>query len=918
MTDGNAASRRHAQDKKSRVLRVLMVEDSEDDAILISRELSLGDWEIQTLRVASLDSMTTALSDQIWDAVIADYNLPGFSALDALRVIQSGGLDLPFIIVSGAIGEETAVDCMKAGAHDYIVKDNLTRLLPAINRELREAANRRQHRLAEQALKESRRKLATLMSNLPGMAYRCRHDDQWTMEFISDGCNALTGYDPEQLYHNAVKSYQDLIHPDDQNLVREEIENALAAKHAFTLEYRIATRSGEEKWVWEQGCGVFSDSGELEALEGLITDITERKHIETALQESMERFRNIIDASAAGYFFVDCDGNYRYVNDAWLRMHKYTSRDAIIGRHFSITQPDETAEQIDDRLSNLLSGDSIHSCEFARKCCDGAIGYHVFSANPVIKAGQTIGFEGFLIDITDRRRAEEALRQSEQQFRDIAEMAPEAIFEADAEGNLKFANRRVAQYFGMPQERTTSLNILDLIDIRDRQRAREDMDRILAGESLGIREYEARRDDGSTFPVTVHATRAILRGRQNSLRGVLIDITDRKKHEEELLKAQKLDSVGVLAGGLAHDFNNLLTGVLGNIALARQEAGADTDIAGLLGDAESAAIHAKELTRQLLTFSDGGDPVKESVVIDDLVREVVLKCLRGTASSAVFDFAPAEHQVEVDPGQLSQAIQNLAVNAIQAMPDGGTLRVMTDYVVVQTAGSLLPSNGRFVRVIVADDGVGIPPQNLQKIFDPYFSTKKAGSGLGLAATYSIVKKHGGHIEVESTEGAGTTVRLYLPAARAMSPLPTIAQRRQAPCAGKILVMDDEPVIRNLTAKILSRQGCRVTCACDGSEALELYREARDAGTPFDLVILDLVVPDGLGGLETVRRLAEIDPTVRAIVCSGYSDDPVMAEYESYGFHGVVAKPFRPGELCRAVSDVLTTRQGIDVTTAADS
>ncbi len=384
------------------------------------------------------------------------------------------------------------------------------------------------------------------------------------------------------------------------------------------------------------------------------------------------------------------------------------------------------------------------------------------------------------------------------------------------------------------------------------------------------------------------------------------NITERKQREEELLRISKLDSVGVLAGGIAHDFNNILTAIIGNLSLAKESAKRSDPMYEILGETERAAIRAKKLVRQLLTFSRGGVPVRKVTGIGDLLRESAGFSLSGSNVSCEFSIPDGLWPVNVDEGQISQVIDNLVINGKQAMPGGGTIWIHAENITVED-GDLrhgIPlHSGRYVKVVVEDHGLGIPKEHIDKIFDPYFTTKQTGSGLGLATAYAIVKRHDGYIAVRSEAGVGTAFSLYLPAS---SEWPTehkgdVTLRRGA---GRVLVMDDEELIRNVSGRMLEHLGYSVGFARNGEEALDAYREAKGSGRPFDVVIMDVTVPAGMGGEEAIRHLREIDPDIRAIVTSGYSEEPVMAEFRKYGFNGVVTKPFEIHELAEALRDVL--------------
>ncbi len=382
------------------------------------------------------------------------------------------------------------------------------------------------------------------------------------------------------------------------------------------------------------------------------------------------------------------------------------------------------------------------------------------------------------------------------------------------------------------------------------------------------------------------------------------ELTERRRLEGELLKASKLESIGILAGGIAHDFNNFLTAILGSITLAKTYAKPGDQTFEILSAAESASIEAKSLTLQLLTFAKGGAPVKKTASIEELIKHTIDFALRGSNVRCELSLADNLWGVEIDEGQMSQVINNVIINAEQSMPEGGIIEVRAENMTSDTEKTLPLKDKRYVKISIKDQGIGISKEHLLKIFDPYFTLKSKGSGLALAISYSVVKNHQGYITAESELGKGTTFHIYLPA----SSKKITAKRKKAekPLAGKgnILLMDDKEMVRKVSGKMLESVGYELTLAKDGAEAIDLYKKAKKAGRPFDAVILDLTVPGGMGGKLAIEKLLEIDPGIKAVVSSGYSNDPIMTEYRKYGFCGVVAKPYKIQELIETLYSII--------------
>lgn len=414
---------------------------------------------------------------------------------------------------------------------------------------------------------------------------------------------------------------------------------------------------------------------------------------------------------------------------------------------------------------------------------------------------------------------------------------------------------------------------------------------------------------------TVIVRGEVMPGRDGEVRGMALiirDCTRQEQLEEELLRIRKLESVGMLAGGIAHDFNNILTGIITNLFMARMSACQNEEACNLIADAEKAAFRATRLTKQLLTFSQGGAPVKEKTSVGQLIEETVGFSLSGSNVDYKLHFSEELHQVEVDKGQIDQVLHNLIMNAAQAMPEGGTVTISAENwnsakVISQEDRSPVPTEplmeGEYVRISVRDEGPGIPRKHLGKIFDPYFSTKEGGSGLGLTIAYSIVKKHGGHMEVESQPGHGSVFSFYIPAIIDMESEEKSEPVIQSIERGNILVMDDDVIIRTVVDKLLKKSGYNVVSVTNGSDALQAYIDAFNRGKRFEFVIMDLTIPGGMGGKETVLKMKEFDRNAKVIVFSGYSNDPILTNYRDYGFDGVLRKPFSTDELIRLIQNI---------------
>ncbi|MCX5810603.1 MAG: response regulator [Proteobacteria bacterium] len=506
----------------------------------------------------------------------------------------------------------------------------------------------------------------------------------------------------------------------------------------------------------------------------------------------------------------------------------------------------------------------------------------------------------------ERKRAEETLLNEKQKFLTLLENAPFGMIMISQNGTITYTNQKFREIFGyepedIPDGRTwfrkaypdaAYRHEVILAWMKDMERGRVGQQRPMV--------FAVTCKDGSTK--TINFIAVMLATGDNFV--VCEDITLRKQMEEELLRAQKLESVGILAGGIAHDFNNLMTVILGNVQLAMTRLPEDHTSYPLLRAALQSAEQTKDLTSRLITFSKGGFPVKQMSDVSEVLQEVVRKMVKRRAT---FDIQKDLWSAEVDENQIRQVFYNLTMNAIEAMPEGGTLTIQAQNTKVQSSDGLPLKEGKYLRIIFADKGTGIAEENLVRIFDPYFTTKgmgnQKGMGLGLSVCYSVLKKHDGHITVISRPGEGTTVTLYLPAL-AEKAQKVKAKQTEPSSPKRVLIMEDEIHVRAVERAFLEQLGYEVIEAGDGYETIDRYKEAMLLNNPFDLVILDLMVRQGLGGQLTMERLLKEYPSVRAIIASGYIDEPVIEHYKDYGFLGALKKPFSFEEFGEMIKTVI--------------
>jgi two-component system, cell cycle sensor histidine kinase and response regulator CckA len=686
------------------------------------------------------------------------------------------------------------------------------------------------------------------------------------------------------------------VFPDLPQKWRDVHKRVLAGAVEGKDEDPYVSQDGSVDWTRWECRPWYENDGSIGGLIVYTEVITERVHREKALRSSEERLRLAVHGGSVGIWEWDIATNNLDWNDQ-LKAIFGLPPDVIgltLQRFLSAIHP-EDLKDTEDAFRKALNEKAEFKREYRIILPDSsvrwieAIGRGIYGPE-----GQPLRMLGCALDITERKKAEEQLRESEGKYRAIVENTNEWIWSCDMHGIHTYSNNAVLDILGYTPEEFIRRSAIDMVhpdDIAEISRCVQQAVSSRSGWSKRL--FRWQHKDGSYRTLESSATPMF--GADGSLRGwygVDRDITERHLLEEERLKTQKLESIGTLAGGIAHDFNNLLQGVFGYISMAKLTADNKDKMLAMLAHAEGALHQSVNLTTQLLTFSKGGKPAKKLLDLRAVIENSVKFTLSGSRSDFRLDIEPDLWQVEADEGQITQVIQNIVLNADQSMPMGGSVLITATNISKQSG--LLPQSlavGNYVRIAIRDSGIGIPEQYISKIFDPYFTTKEKGSGLGLATSYSIIRNHDGLIDVISTAGKGTTFFIYLPAVKAEIGVRAAPEVSGTGRKGKILVMDDDELIRNIAGELIRAMDHDLVLAEHGEAAIDKYRAAMESGSPFDAVILDLTIRGGMGGRETIRRLREIDPAVRAVVSSGYSDDAVIADYKHYGFTSRLTKPY---------------------------
>jgi PAS domain S-box-containing protein len=689
------------------------------------------------------------------------------------------------------------------------------------------------------------------------------------------------------------------VHPDDRNASNEASRQAQRGEREYDTEFRVVWPDGTVRHLRAYGMVVRDATGKPLRMIGTNFDITERKQAEEALKESEERFSRLAQASFEGVAIHD-KGLILDANQAMADLFGYELSEFIGMNVLDLAMP----ESRDLVRNNFLAGYEKPYEAMGRKK-DGTVLVGELRSREITYKGRMVRVTA-IRDITERKQAEETLHQSEQKYRDLANSLTLVIFEMDPTGLLTYANSTAFDWFGYSEaDLSKGVNVLQLIVEDDRKSAVENMRRVIGLGETTSSEYSVKRKDGSIFPVLAASRPIVKNGKTVGIRGTLLDLTERKNFESVMNNAQKLDSLGVLAGGIAHDFNNLLTGIFGYIDLARSVS-KDAKVAEYLESTIATMNRARALTMQLLTFAKGGSPVQKITPLAPFIQEAVQFALSGSNVSCRFSFDKNLWSCNIDKNQIGQVIDNIVINAQQAMPSGGTIEISATNSSLGEKDHPPLAKGDYVKVSIKDSGIGIPKEIMPRIFDPFYTTKTKGHGLGLATCYSIINRHGGCIDVESEQGKGSTFHVYLPASTEAAVADTAAAAAHTG-SGTIIVMDDEELIQGTLQKMLESMGYAVVCKKDGREAVDFYVSETRAKKQFSAMIFDLTIPGGMGGVEAVAEIRTLNRELPVFVVSGYADNSVMRNPVDYGFTASISKPFTIAELSEMLEKSLKKR-----------
>ena len=900
------------------LLRVLQVEDSESDAALILRALQQAGYAVQSERVETAEELREALSraETTWDAIIADYRLPQFDAPSALRVLKESGLDLPFIVVSGTIGEELAVEMMRAGAHDYLMKGSMVRLGPVVEREIGEARSRAARREAERQLHESGERLA--------MALTAARMGVWQWDMVSD--RVFWSRECHEILHvhdfdGTQRAFLEIVHPEDREPLQEAGRRAIVERRSFSHEFRVIQPDGKIVWLSNVGHARFNESGRATQLLGIIQDITERKRAEGELLHSQTMLDSVVRSALDAVIVIDNEGRIVHWNPAAERMFGYDSSEVIGRRLHDLVAPARFhADFLRGYRSFLESGTGpimgkILEVPAVRR---NGVEFPVELGVAPINIGGAMFAVGMVRDITARKASETALRESEQRWSFALEGAGDGVWDWDGDTGLTFYSRQWKAMLGLAEDEMRTGDFADLIHPDDRERAQAAIEDHLTGKSASYTaEYRLRCKDGS-YKWILARGRVVTRsadGRPLRAIGTHTDLSrlkaaeaEREKLLAQFLQAQKMESVGRLAGGVAHDFNNLLTIINGYAVLLRGDPDCREPQRDSLDQVIAAGERAKALVGQLLSFSRKDPPSQSAVNVNTLVENMGKTVLRliGEDVRMSTTLAASLPTVKADPNQLEQVLMNLAVNARDAMPNGGTLTIETG---VRPEAALCEICGQqifgehHVFISVRDTGVGMSEEARSHLFEPFFTTKPVGqgTGLGLSVVHGIVTANSGHLVVQSEAGKGTEFRVYLPVMQAEQAVDQAPAGVAPEGTEVILLVEDDPNVRRYVTTALTRLGYRVLEAPNAEDALATLQSQRP-----DLMLTDIVMP-GMSGRELASKARQSVPGLKVLFMSGYTGGTAAESPEPIPNEEFLQKPFLPDELGARLRQLLGSK-----------
>lgn len=903
---------------QTRQARILYLEDSETDSILVTRELRKAGIDAEIVRVDNRQDFLTKLGEPGWDMILSDYALPQFNGLEALNLVnqrrREGQIDptVPFIVISGRIGEEVAVEVMRSGADDYIMKDNIKRLAPVVNRELDERAVRIRERAAKLQLRRSEDRYQTLIDLLPHGVVELT--PRGIVTFVNRAGARIAGYPAEELIgRHALR----LVAEESGRRLRTLLaEQNGAVEDSQGVDLRVISREGEQiavQFAWRYR---YDSEGTPASLVGVVTDVTQQREAEEALRRSEQRYRAIVEDQTELICRFNADFLFTYVNPAAIRILASSVRsdfeltgteDEILGRSLFDFQDPDNYRHIGRHLAELTPENPVTEFETRNRLDENSYAWQrwtvrgIFGRDRLLLEYQAVGR-----DVTTQKRMQLELERSEAKFYKIFQDSPEPIVISTFEGRMVDVNEAFVESFGYRREELIDRTSLELglwYRPEERQRTVEQFQ-----ETGQVSNSEHRVvTKGGELRIFLWSLDEILLDNEEYLLWLGRDMTETRRLEEQMLARRRLESIGTLAGGIAHDFNNILAVIFGYAEMAKAKAALDPSLLRYTEEILKGAERAKGLVKQILTFSRQRESERQPVEVRLIIKETLR--LMEAALPATIDLQrdlTSRAKVNADPTELHQVFMNLFTNAYHAMRDtGGTLTTTSRDVELSAENPYGLEPGPYTRIDISDTGHGIPPEIMERIFEPYFTTKGVdeGTGLGLSVVHGIVTGMGGTVDVSSTPEKGTRMRILLPVidgAKAGGEEEGQEEAVTSTRAARVLFVDDEEEISAMVQESLSLHGYEVSAFVDSEKALEAVK-----GSPedYDIVITDQTMPR-LTGRELAQAIWEVRPDMPIIICTGYSEQISEERAAEEGFADFLMKPLQDRDLRAAIEHSL--------------
>ena len=887
-------------------LNLLLIEENPCDVELCLQELKRAGFIFQADVVQTAADFMARIRAKPYDLVITDYRLPTWTGLDALSLLKELGTDIPLILVTGTLGEEKAVECIKLGVTDYLLKDSLTRLPLAIHRALEEKAAREERARAERALRESEESYRVVAETATDAIVTI--DDEGRILFVNQAAENIFGHTVDEMRGRDVTlvmpdylgqvhkaAFQRYLNSGKKHLTWESVE--LPGLHKTGREIPLEISLGE---FVKDGKHLFT---------AVVRDISERKRAEQKLAASERRLRTIIETEPECVKILSFDGTVLEINSAGLQMMEADAPDQVVGKSYLSRVAPEYQKQFRAMLEHAAQGHG-RGLEFELTGFKGTTRWMEAHATPLRNERDEIyAILTITHDSTGRKLAEEMLRESEARYRGMFENATYGIYRATIEGELLDANPAFINMLGYGS-RAELLSVKQTAELFANPRERARLIEQYARTSRVDVQVEWKRKDGRPITVRLNGRKVQSHTHQaECLEIVAEDVSERLALEKQLQQAQKFEAIGQLAGGIAHDFNNMIGAILGWAELGSEETSPGSRVYSHFQKVRQQAERAAALTRQLLAFARRQILEPRNIDLNQAVREVLslLEKVIGGDIELKTRLAPDLAVVRADPTQVEQVLMNLCLNARDAMPLGGRLGIETANVesdAENTRQLVYAHPGPFICLTVSDTGVGMDAATLDRIFEPFFTTKGTGkgTGLGLATVYGIVKQHGGFVHVMSEPGRGSSFQIYFPVSSAPVDAAPRKDAEQLARGGAetILVVEDDEGLREIARETLARLGYHVMVALDGEEAVQKFQACRDQ---VALVLLDVVLPK-LSGPRTYVRMCQEKAGVPVIFTTGYSTDIAMLAAVQNGGFPLLRKPYSPRDLARRVREIL--------------